>query len=117
VVLATQLIALFVVGGYRGTWRHFGIMDAVVFARGVLLGTVSAVLILLFAYNFENYSQAIFVIYAALLLLLLAGSRASFRLVGEFIDRRRPTTRRCVIYGTNGASIGTILQSFGQHPL
>ena len=35
VVLAAQLLALFVVGGYRGTWRHFGMMDAVVFAKGV----------------------------------------------------------------------------------
>ena len=56
-------------------------------------------------------------IYAALLMLLLAGSRASFRLVGEFIDRRRPSTRRCVIYGTNGASIATIREAFGEHPL
>ena len=34
VVLATQLLALFVVGGYRGIWRYFGMMDAVVFAQG-----------------------------------------------------------------------------------
>jgi UDP-GlcNAc:undecaprenyl-phosphate GlcNAc-1-phosphate transferase len=117
VVLASQMIALFVVGGYRGTWRHFGIMDAVVFARGVLLGTVASMLIILFAYNFEDYSRAIFVIYAALLMLLLAGTRASFRLAGEFIDRRRTATRRCVIYGTSGASIGTIREAFGEQSL
>ena len=116
IVLACQLIALFIVGGYRGTWRYFGIMDAVVFAKGVALGTVSAMMVLLFAYQFVNYSRAVFVIYAALLMLLLAGTRASFRLVGEFINRRRAIGQRCVIYGTTGASVATISEAFEDHP-
>ena len=117
VVLASQLIALFVVGGYRGTWRHFGMMDAVVFAKGVILGTVLSMLVILFAYHFNDYSRSVFVIYAALLMLLLAGSRASFRLVSEFIDRRRPSGQRCVIYGTSGASVATIREAFREQPL
>ena len=83
VVLAAQLLALFVVGGYRGTWRHFGMMDAVVFAKGVLLGTVASQIAILYIYRFESYSRAVFVIDAALLMLLLAGTRASFRLVAS----------------------------------
>jgi UDP-GlcNAc:undecaprenyl-phosphate GlcNAc-1-phosphate transferase len=113
VVLAAQLLALFVVGGYRGSWRYFGMMDAVVFAKGVLLGTVSGELVILYAYRFENYSRSVFVIYAALLILLLAGTRASFRLVGEFIHRRQSMGRRCVIYGTAGAGLATIREAFG----
>jgi len=116
VILSAQLMSLFVVGGYRGTWRFFGMMDAVVFAKGVLLGTVSSMLIILFAYRFQDYSRSVFIIYAALLLLLLAGSRASFRLVSEFIDRRRTSGRRCIIYGTGGAALSTIREAFGpQH--
>ena len=115
-VLASQLIALFIVGGYRGTWRYFGIMDAVVFAKGVALGTVASLMIILYAYHFENYSRAVFVIYAALLLLLLTASRASFRLLGEFVHRRRSIGQRCVIYGTSGASVATIREAFGQLP-
>jgi UDP-GlcNAc:undecaprenyl-phosphate GlcNAc-1-phosphate transferase len=117
IVLACQLIALFVVGGYRGTWRLFGMMDAVVFAKGVLLGTVSAMMVLLFAYHFESYSRAVFVIYAALLMLLLAGTRASFRLLAEFTVRRSSAGQRCVIYGTNGASVATIREAFKDQPL
>jgi UDP-GlcNAc:undecaprenyl-phosphate GlcNAc-1-phosphate transferase len=113
VMLGAQMLALFAVGGYRGTWRHFGLMDAVVFAKGVVLGTVGAVLIVLFAYRFENYSRSVFVIDAALLLLLLIGTRASFRLVGEFVLRRRAIGRRCVIYGIGGASLSTIREAFG----
>jgi UDP-GlcNAc:undecaprenyl-phosphate GlcNAc-1-phosphate transferase len=113
VVIAAQLLSLFVVGGYRGTWRYFGMMDAVVFGKGVLLGTVAAQMILLYAYRFQSYSRAVFVIYAAILMLLLSGSRASFRLLAEFVLRRRAVGQRCIIYGTEGASLATIREAFG----
>jgi len=113
VVLAAQLVALFVVGGYRGTWRYFGIMDAVVFGKGVVAGTVAAELAVLYLYRFENYSRSVFVIDAIILLLLLSGSRASFRLVGEFVLRRSNVGRRVLIYGTTGASLATIREAFG----
>ena len=113
IVLAAQLMALFLVGGYRGMWRFFGMMDAVVFGKGVLLGTVTAQLIILYAYRFESYSRTVFVIYAALLMLLLAGTRGSFRLLSEFVVRRRAMGRRCVVYGTAGASLTTIREAFG----
>ena len=113
VVIAAQLLALFVVGGYRGTWRHFGMMDAVVFGKGVVLGAAAAQMAILYLYRFESYSRAVFVIDAALLMLLLSGSRASFRLVAEFILRRSSIGQRCVIYGTGGASLGTIREAFG----
>ena len=113
VIIAAQLLALFVVGGYRGTWRHFGMMDAVTFGKGIVLGAVAAQITILYLYRFESYSRAVFVIYAALLMLLLSGSRASFRLLAEFILRRSASGQRCVIYGTGGASVGTIREAFG----
>jgi UDP-GlcNAc:undecaprenyl-phosphate GlcNAc-1-phosphate transferase len=113
VVIAVQLLSLFLVGGYRGTWRYFGMMDAVVFAKGVVVGTAAAQLAILYVYRFQSYSRAVFVIYAALLMLLLAGTRASFRLVGEFVLRRRAMGQRCVIYGMDGMSLATIREAFG----
>jgi UDP-GlcNAc:undecaprenyl-phosphate GlcNAc-1-phosphate transferase len=113
VVIAVQLLSLFLVGGYRGTWRYFGLMDAVVFGKGVILGTATSELVILYLYRFESYSRAVFVIYAALLMLLLASTRASFRLVGEFVLRRRASGRRCVIYGMEGLSLATIREAFG----
>ncbi|RPI53693.1 MAG: glycosyl transferase, partial [Acidobacteria bacterium] len=99
IVLGVQIVALFVVGTYRGVWRHFGLMDGVVLARGVVLGTLTSVSIIVYLYRFADYSRAVFVIHAALLMLLLTGTRASFRLIGEFILRRRHEGRRLVIYG------------------
>jgi len=98
-VLATQMVSFFIVGVYRGTWRYFGMMDTVVVAKGVFLGTVIAQLVLLYAHGFFSYSRAVFVIYSMLLLLAVTLSRASFRLVGEYIQRKRHAGRRVVIYG------------------
>src|SRR3954453_3718883 len=54
ILISAQLMALFVVGGYRGTWRYFGMMDAVVFGKGVALGTIAAQVIILYLYRFES---------------------------------------------------------------
>jgi UDP-GlcNAc:undecaprenyl-phosphate GlcNAc-1-phosphate transferase len=99
VVLAVQTSAFFVVGVYRGAWRHFGMLDSLVVAKGVFFGTLTAQLLILYAYRFSSYSRAVFVIYAVLLLLAVTLSRASFRLVGEFFQRQRQSGHRAVIYG------------------
>lgn len=99
VVLAVQTIAFFVVGVYRGAWRHFGMSDTLGVAKGVFIGTLTAQLVILYVYRFFAYSRAVFVVYALLLLVAVTLSRASFRLVGEFIQRQRRTGHRAVIYG------------------
>ena len=115
IVLTAQLLALFAVGGYRGDWRYFGMMDAVAFGKGVIFGSVASQLVILYLYHFESYSRAVFVIYAALLMLMLSGSRASFRLLSEFVHHRRVGGQRCVVYGTGSASLATIREAFGDH--
>jgi UDP-GlcNAc:undecaprenyl-phosphate GlcNAc-1-phosphate transferase len=96
------MVTLFIFGAYRGTWRYFGLMDGVAFAKAVAAGTAVLIITVLYLYRFENYSRGVFVIYAALLMLLLSGSRASFRLIGEFVRRRRTGTR-LAIYGAGEA--------------
>jgi UDP-GlcNAc:undecaprenyl-phosphate/decaprenyl-phosphate GlcNAc-1-phosphate transferase len=115
IVLGSQMTALFVIGAYRGVWRHFSLMDAVVLGKGAALGAVGAQLIVLYLFRFAHYSRAVFVIYAVLLVLLLATSRASFRLVGEFIQRRHATGRRCLIYGAGDAAALAVRELRAQH--
>jgi UDP-GlcNAc:undecaprenyl-phosphate/decaprenyl-phosphate GlcNAc-1-phosphate transferase len=99
IIVAAQMSAFFVVGVYRGEWRHFGMSDTVIVGRGVFFGVVAAQLTLLYAYRFFAYSRTVFVIYALLLMIAITLSRASFRLVGDFMQRQRRTGRRIVIYG------------------
>ena len=102
VVIASQFVALFIVGAYRGVWRLFGLIDTVVFGKGIVLGTGIAALLVLFPH--PSYSRTVFVIYGALLFLLLSVSRASFRLIGEFVARRRQIGDRLLIYGAGAAA-------------
>ena len=104
-VVGAQVLALTVAGSYRGVWRHFTLIDGVVFTKSVLLGTASSVLALLFLYRFEDYSRTVFLIYALLLLLLLVGSRCSFRLISELIRRRRRSGNRLLVYGSDDDSV------------
>ena len=113
-VLGIQMVALFGVGIYRGVWRYFGLMDTVTAAKGVLLGTLTSIFFLVYLYRFENYSRGVFVIYGALLLLLLGGSRASFRLISEFVHRRRHGGRRLVIYGTGDGAATAVRELLGR---
>jgi UDP-GlcNAc:undecaprenyl-phosphate/decaprenyl-phosphate GlcNAc-1-phosphate transferase len=99
VVLAAQLVAFFIVGVYRGMWRHFGMTDTIVVAKGVFVGVVSAQLVILYIYRFFSYSRTVFVIYGVLVLMAVTLSRASFRIVGEYIQRKRNAGRRVVVYG------------------
>lgn len=116
-IVGIQMVSLYAVGAYRGVWRHFGLMDGVTFAKGVALGSTLSVLAILFLYRFENYSRGVFVIDAVLLMVLLCGSRASFRLMTEFAQRRSAGGERCVVYGTGSASLATIREAFGDRPL
>ena len=112
IVVGLQIPALFVVGGYRGVWRYFGLMDGVVFAKGVALGTAAIVVAIVYLFRFEAYSRGVFIIYAALLMLSLCGSRASFRLISEFVKRRR-AGRRLVIYGSGDGGALVVRELLG----
>jgi UDP-GlcNAc:undecaprenyl-phosphate GlcNAc-1-phosphate transferase len=103
VVLTTQMIAFFGVGVYRGVWRYFGLSDAVVIAKGVFIGTAVAQLLVLYSPWFIGYSRTVFAIYAVLLVGFVTLSRASFLLIGEFVNQQRRASRRAIIYGAGDA--------------
>ena len=98
-VLGVQLLSLFATGAYFGAWHYFGLKDGITFAKGVGLGTLVNVGLLVYAYRFQEYSRGVFVIYAALLMLLLSGSRASFRLTRAVAHRHDSHALRVAIYG------------------
>ncbi len=99
-LLAVQLASFFFVGVYRGTWHYFGLMDGLNVAKGVVLGTAAAQLLTLYVYRDPFYSRAVFVIYAVVLGVLVTASRASWRLMGEFVLRQGTADRRAVVYGS-----------------
>jgi UDP-GlcNAc:undecaprenyl-phosphate GlcNAc-1-phosphate transferase len=99
VLVAVQLIAFFAVGVYQGVWRHFSSSDAITVVKGAVAGTAVSELIFLYMFPSGNYSRTVVIIYAIIVVLMITGSRASFRVISEALQRRRQSGRRILIYG------------------
>jgi UDP-GlcNAc:undecaprenyl-phosphate GlcNAc-1-phosphate transferase len=98
-VLTLQLAAFFVVGVYRGVWRHFGSSDAVTIVEGAVAGTVLSDVVIRYFYRLDRFSHTVFVIDGLVLVLMIIASRTSFRVIADALQRRRQAGRRLVIYG------------------
>jgi UDP-GlcNAc:undecaprenyl-phosphate GlcNAc-1-phosphate transferase len=99
IVIACHLLSFFIVGVYRGTWQYISLNDLSTFAKGIALGILSSVAVLLYVYRFTNYSRGVFIIHAMMLALIMVGTRVSFRVIGEAAGRHRRSDRRGLIYG------------------
>ena len=115
VVIACQLVSFFVAGVYRGVWHYFTSADVITYVKAVVLAAVSSVLALLYMYRFVGYSRSVFVIDAMALLLLLVGSRYTFRLVSDMASRTRPGKYRVVVYGAGEAG-AMLVREVRQNP-
>jgi UDP-GlcNAc:undecaprenyl-phosphate GlcNAc-1-phosphate transferase len=98
-VVLIQLSALAYFGAYRGLWRYTSVPDLLRLLRGTTVGVAASVVFFVFTTRFEDLSRAVFVLDWMLLVLFVAGSRVSFRLLGEALRGRRSESRRVVIYG------------------
>ena len=84
-VVATQLVAFFIIGVYRGASRPFEWRDSKLIAKGVVFGAAAAQLAILYVYLYFSYSRSVFVIYAALLFASMIASRGLLRLIGRWL--------------------------------
>jgi UDP-GlcNAc:undecaprenyl-phosphate GlcNAc-1-phosphate transferase len=107
-LVALQVLALYVSGTYQGLWRYTGVADLVRLCRGATLGAGASVLYFVFTTRFASLSRAVFVLDWVLLILLLAGSRLAFRLLGEWLRPRSPVSRRALIYGAGDGGALTV---------
>jgi len=98
VVIAAEMVAFFLVGVYRGVWRQFGLMDAVVIVKESSRRGDEPARHPVFV-PFFSYSRAVFAVDAVLLVGAMTLSRASFRLAGEFLLRMRESGTRVIVYG------------------
>jgi UDP-GlcNAc:undecaprenyl-phosphate GlcNAc-1-phosphate transferase len=81
-VIGVQLACFLACGLYRGLWRYIGVEDAPVIARSVFVAVVASSIPVFLLYGFwGGASRVVFVLDAILLLLLVGGSRLSFRLL------------------------------------
>src|SRR5262249_13227048 len=100
VLVFVKMAAFLALGVYRGLWRYVSVDSLVVYAKAVLAGSVGSVLALVFLIRFQGFSRAVFVLDGLVLLMLLGGSRLTFRLFRSLLSARYPGKgRRVLIYG------------------
>ncbi|MGH9338373.1 MAG: hypothetical protein ACRD1R_01980 [Acidobacteriota bacterium] len=101
IVLVLSIVSFFAFGLYRydWDWRYTGIRDLWVMIKGISVATAAAVLAVTYLYRFEGYSRSVFLIYWGTLLILMAGTRLSFRMLTELLAVRPDRHKKVLIYG------------------
>jgi UDP-GlcNAc:undecaprenyl-phosphate GlcNAc-1-phosphate transferase len=105
IVLIAHVVMLGLFGTYQDSWRHAGIRDLVRLGGAVSAGTAAAMLVVLLAFRFENYSRAVFAIHWLLAMTFLGGSRVLFRALGELVTGDAPDGPRTIIYGAGAGGV------------
>ena len=100
IVVCLKIATFLAVGLYRGLWRHASIADVVDFARAAALSSVVSVVAIVFAFRFAGFSRTVFVLDGILLLVMLAISRFSFRILRRLLPMNAGRGgKRVLIYG------------------
>lgn len=105
IVAVTKVGAFWVLGVYRGIWRQASIRDVRTYVKGVALGSVGAILVLVGVFRFIGYSRTLFVIDLVLSILFVCGARLSFRLLDDYFRGHAQTGEPVLIYGAGQAGV------------
>jgi UDP-GlcNAc:undecaprenyl-phosphate GlcNAc-1-phosphate transferase len=100
ILIVVKLFAFLFAGVYRGIWRYTSVRDFVTFFKGVFVGSILSVLVVLLFYRFQNFSRAVFVLDGLILFTAISASRMAFRLFRQLLPM--PGTeggRNVLIYG------------------
>jgi UDP-GlcNAc:undecaprenyl-phosphate/decaprenyl-phosphate GlcNAc-1-phosphate transferase len=117
IVLASQVLAFYMLGVYRGVWERTSVRDLIGYLKAITAGTILSILIILFIYRFQSFSRAVFVIYWGLMVILVSLSRLSFRLLDEGIRLRSLTGEKTLIYGAGIGGQLTLREIENNHAL
>ncbi|HJW94849.1 MAG TPA: hypothetical protein VJ901_14625 [Thermoanaerobaculia bacterium] len=115
VAIALKLAALLFSGVYRGLWRYVSLSDVARQIRGVIIGSAATLLYAAIVVA-GHVVVSVFIIDAMLLLLAIAASRFSFRMLrGLLPSVGSANGQRVVIYGA-GDGGALLLRELLQNP-
>lgn len=101
IVIVLQLAAFLVLGLYDGLWRYTSMSDLSRQIRAVSGAWVVSTLAIVFIFRLENMSRSVLIMQGVLLMVGVAGTRISFRLLRSWAARFQPAPlgKRVLIYG------------------
>jgi UDP-GlcNAc:undecaprenyl-phosphate GlcNAc-1-phosphate transferase len=99
-IVFVKLLTFLATGMYRGLWRYMGLTDLVGMIKSVTLSSVTGVLMVVILFRFDGFSRTAFALDGILLLGLIVGSRAAFRLLRNLLPVPHARTgKRVLIFG------------------
>lgn len=105
IALPGAYLSFYVFGVYRGVWRYVSMDDFLMFGRATLGAVILAAIPLILLHYTGQYPAVIFFLYFIFLFLVLATSRASFRLLDRLYrqTQSRENLRGVLILGAEDA--------------
>jgi FlaA1/EpsC-like NDP-sugar epimerase len=114
-MLLIQGSTFFYFGLYRGIWRFASLPDLTRIVRAVLVSTAMAAVVIFFFTRLEYVPRSVFIIDAILLVLLLGGTRLSYRLLKDH-HLGKVTAERVLVVGAGSAGEGLVRDLLRMRP-
>ncbi|MET0153821.1 MAG: glycosyl transferase [Candidatus Binatia bacterium] len=105
ITVAMTMFAFFYQGVYRGFWTYVSTEDLTKYVKACALAVLLTVLSLVLLYRFDGYPRSVFAIYGLLMFVGVGGTRVSFRLMDEALQRRRPGRPVLIVGAGSGGEI------------
>ncbi len=105
ITVAMTMLAFFYEGVYRGFWSYVSTEDLTKYAKACALAVLLTVLSIVLLHRFEGYPRSVFAIYGLLMFVGVGGTRISFRLMDEALQRRRPGRPVLIVGAGSGGEI------------
>jgi UDP-GlcNAc:undecaprenyl-phosphate GlcNAc-1-phosphate transferase len=118
IIIIIDMCFLLFGGVYRGLWRYIEIDDLFIILRSVLAAGIVSTLAVFLSYRSKGPSRGVFLLDLLLLLILIAGSRLSFRLLRATIvgpTKSGPAAKPVLIYGAGDGGEHVIREILNNH--
>lgn len=114
-VMVVKVTIFYLLGLYRGIWRHAGTPEIIHLVRTTALASLVAVGLLGVLYGFEAFSQSVFIIDWMIVTLAVGGMRFGFRGLRQYLASKRDSEQRALLYGAGDAGL-LALREIRQNP-
>jgi UDP-GlcNAc:undecaprenyl-phosphate GlcNAc-1-phosphate transferase len=98
-VLIVKLTILYIFSRYRLVWLYTGVSELLSLVKAVALGCAASALLLWVIPKYGIISYSVLIIDFNLLLLFVAGTRMSFRILDHLHTSNKPEGKKVLIYG------------------
>ncbi len=98
-IISCKFVAFFIIGVYRGIWRYMSTSDVYVHLKASGFATLLSIAVITFLYQVGEFSSGIFFIDWLVTTGLLLGTRGSFRIALDSMNRKTLSGTPVLIYG------------------